>query len=560
MKKTLERRINAALGKIPCDGVIKGAYVFDVFSGRWIHSDIGWIDGFIAGVDLSIQGKREFSGKGKWVVPGFIDAHVHLESSLMTPTSFEQAVLPKGTTTAICDPHELANVLGVKGIEYFLNEAVLLNMNLRVMLSSCVPATHLETNGGGVIGVKDLLPMKTHPKALGLAEMMNFPGVLSKDPEIIEKLLNFIDTPIDGHCPQLTGKNLSAYASTGISSCHESSELDEAHEKMTKGVSVWIREGSVAKDLNNLISLLNPMSSSVMGFCTDDRNPLDIIEEGHVDFLVRKAISKKISPEAVLRASSWSVANHYSLNRGPNRVGALAPGYRADLILLDDLNSLSLGPVFKSGVLVSEIGYSKSAFVRAPNTIMATLPEVSDLKAPKGQVRVIGVQPGKILTDSLVMNSSDKGVSRLTVLERHGRRTKPSNGYVYGFGEDFKGAFASSVGHDSHNLIVVAQDLDSMRTALRALIDSGGGFVVAHSDKVLSHLPLPFAGLMSLQSNDLIHSQLKDLKLAAQSLGCVLHEPFLQLAFLSLPVIPALKLTDQGLVDVNRFKFISVAV
>lgn len=558
----LQRRIDAAQGRIPCDLILKGVKYLDVFSCEWRPGDLSVVDGVCVGVEPGLKGAREIDARNRWVVPGFIDAHVHVESSCLVPTHFESAVLPRGTTSAICDPHELANVQGVRGIEYFLEASSRMTMDLRVMLSSCVPATHLETNGGGVIGASDLAPLATHPRALGLAEVMNMPGVLNGDPEVLAKLTAFAARPIDGHCPLLRGRELSAYAAAGISSCHESSELEEAREKLSKGIAVWIREGSVAKDLHTLLPLLNLATSTTVGFCTDDRNPLDILTEGHVDHLVRVAIREGVAPEVAYRSASWAVARHYGLDRGPSRVGAVAPGYGADWVMLSDPRSCEIADVFKRGNRVGEfeLGKGAGASLKEVNSIRASVPQLADLQAPQGRVRVIGVIPGKIISESLVMDSADPSVARLTVLERYGRGQKPANAYVKGFGSGFKGAIASSVGHDSHNLIVVGKNPEDMRVALASLIECGGGFCVVDQGRVAARLALPLGGLMSQEDPAALWTQLSELKAASRAIGCELDEPFLQLAFLSLPVIPSLKLTDRGLVDVNAFNFVSVAV
>lgn len=551
--KSLQRRIDAALGRIPCDLVLKNVRFLDVFSCSFRQGEIAIIDGSIVGLEPGLKGIREIDLRGRHVVPGFIDAHVHVESSLMVPTNFEAAVLKCGTTSAICDPHELANVQGVSGIQYFLDAAEHLSMDLHVMLSSCVPATHMETNGGGALSAADLAQLASHPRALGLAEMMNMPGVLSKDPDIMEKLQGFSGRPIDGHCPLLRGQQLSAYAAAGISSCHESSELEEAREKLTKGIAVWIREGSVAKDLETLIPLLTLETSTSLGFCTDDRNPYDIAQEGHIDHLVRTAIRRGVSAEVAHRAASWSVARHYGLSR----VGAIAPGYRADLVVLDDLTETRIHSVLKAGRLAQEIERSGFAGASFRNSVRAQPPELSDLSGPSGRVHVIGVQEGKIITSRSVEKHDREGVSRLTVLERYGKGSKPANAYVSGFGR-LEGAIASSVGHDSHNLIVVGNDPGDMRAALAALIECGGGFAVARGGQAVETLPLPLGGLMSTQDPAALRNKIDSLKQASRSIGCTLSEPFLQLAFLSLPVIPSLKLTDKGLVDVDQFKLIDV--
>lgn len=274
--KAIERRVSAAQGRIPCDGIIRDVTYLDVFTCEWRKGDVAFVDGTIVSVESGLKAVREWNGKGKFLVPGFLDAHVHIESSMLLPHDFEEAVLSRGTTTAMCDPHELANVLGVKGIQHFLTASETMAMDLRVMLSSCVPATEMETNGGGHLLAKDLMPLASHPQALGLAEVMNMPGVLYGDPTVLEKIASFEGKPIDGHSPLLRGNALSAYLAAGISSCHECTELDEAREKVSKGMSVWIREGSVAKDLDTLIPLLSMATSPSLGFCTDDRNPLDI--------------------------------------------------------------------------------------------------------------------------------------------------------------------------------------------------------------------------------------------------------------------------------------------
>ncbi len=472
----------------------------------------------------------------------------------MIPAHFEQTVLPRGTTTAICDPHELTNVHGVAALEYFLTWSDILSLDMRVMLSSCVPSTDLETNGAGVVGSAALRSFQSHPKVLGLAEMMNVPGVLNHDPNVFEKLSDFQGYRIDGHAPLLKGAELSAYLSTGISSCHESTEAEEAREKLAKGIAVWIREGSVAKDLGTLAPLLNAANSPMMGFCSDDRNPADILREGHIDHLLRQAIKLGIPSEIVFRAASWSVARHY----GMTGKGGIAPGYEADLVLLRDKESVSIENVFRRGLMVGELAYEQKVDTIFGNSMKVTVPEEKELQGPGGKVHVIGVRPGKILTEHLVENSSATGVARLTVLERHGHGGRPANGYVRGFGAQFKGAIASSVGHDSHNLIVVGSDIADMRVALKTLIESGGGFAVAKNKKVLAQLSLPVGGLMSRAQPKDIQRGLESLYEASRSIGCELDEPFLQLAFLSLPVIPHLKLTDKGLVDVDRFQLISV--
>jgi len=556
--KPLQRRIDAALGKIPFDTVLKNTQTLDVFSGNWIRRDVGIIDGTIVSVDFNLKGHRVFDFTGKWLVPGFIDAHVHIESSLLTPNNFQKVTLPKGTTGAVCDPHELANVLGTRGIEYFLKASEQSFLDLRIMLSSCVPATHMETNGAGQLNAEKLLELKNRPNVVGLAEVMNVPGVLHKEEDVLRKLSGFSNMPIDGHCPLLSGNELSAYASTGISSCHESSELAEAKEKLQKGISIWIREGSVAKDLDHLISILNENTWPFIGFCTDDRNPLDIAKEGHIDYLIRQAIQKGVPAQTAYRSASWSVANHYGLNKGWKRLGAIAPGFQADLVVLEDAATCSINQVFKTGRPVSELPLRSGAQEEFSNSIKAKIPELVDLTGPTGKVHCIEIQSGKIITKRSIRSSNDPQVARLSVLERYGHGSKPANGYVVGFGEHFDGAIASSVGHDSHNLCVVGKNPADIQIALKALIEIGGGFAVVRKKTVIAELALPFGGLMSFEEPEIIQQKLTELRKASEAIGCELAEPFLQLAFLCLPVIPSLKLTDKGLVDVEQFKIIDV--
>ncbi len=547
--------INAALGNIESDLCLKDILYLDVFNNIFRKGNISISQGRIVGLDHPRPAHQTLDCRGKWLVPGFIDAHVHIESSLMNPADFAQAVLPHGTTSAICDPHEIANVEGVAGIEYFLNAAEQSPLDLFVMLSSCVPATHMETNGAGVITAEQLAHYKGHSRVLGLAEMMNGPGVLSGDKSCLEKLTLFEGTNIDGHAPTLCGQALSAYIAAGISTCHETTSFDEGLEKIRKGMKVWIREGSVAKDVAALAPLLNSNTIQSLGFCTDDRNPYDIFHEGHVDFLLKKMIALGAQPEHCFRAASFSVAQHYRLT---NR-GAIAPGYWADCVMLDDVLSVAINRVWLRGRNVSEVSASRvttpTAFL---NSVHVKPLAPIDFVGPEGSVHVIVVNENSLLTDSIVMQNTDLGVARLSVVERHGGFSRPMNAYVYGFGEQFDGAMASSVGHDSHNVTVVGSNELDMATAVNALKQMGGGFVVARRDSVLASLPLPIAGLMSQSSSVEIVRGIDALRAASRSIGCHLNEPFLQLAFLSLPVIPKLKLTDKGLVDVEAFKIIPV--
>ncbi|MBI4403228.1 MAG: adenine deaminase [Deltaproteobacteria bacterium] len=551
---SLSRLIRAAQGKRICDVVIKNVRFLDVFTCSWRQGDVGILDGIIVGIEAGLKGKRTFLGNGKALVPGFIDAHVHVESSLLVPQNFQRTVLPHGTTSIICDPHEIANVIGLNGIKFFLKEAGNLALDMRVLLSSCVPATKLETNGAGNISARDLQQFSSHPRVLGLAEMMDVSGVLGTKSEVLAKLQTFAGQKLDGHCPSIRGNALSACAVGGISSCHESTDLEEAREKISKGMSVWIREGSVARDLETLWPLLETAPSMSVGFCTDDRNPLDVALEGHIDFMIRKAIQSGAPPTVVYRCASWSVAKHYGLYR----TGAIAPGYWANMVLLDDIDTCAISDVFVRGKRVAELKFQSSKTYRTKNTVLAAVPEETDLMGPNCLVNVIGVRPYQILTDHLKMEHDAPGVAKISILERYGKGLKPVNGYVHGFGENFHGALASSIAHDSHNLTVVGKNSSDMRIALRAIIEAGGGLCAVQNGKVLAQLALPFGGIMSLEASEKVVVALKKLRDASRAMGCILNEPFLQLAFLSLPVVPFLKITDRGLVDVQKSRFINV--
>ncbi|MBE7202036.1 MAG: adenine deaminase, partial [Parafilimonas terrae] len=490
----------------------------------------------------------------------------HVESSLMPPQEFERCVLPHGVTTGICDPHEMANVLGVEAFAWFLASAETLVMDLRVQLSSCVPATdHLETSGAR-IEASDLLPFADHPKVIGLAEFMNFPGVLAGDAGVLKKLAAFQGRHIDGHAPLLRGDRLNGYIAAGIRTEHEATTPEEALEKLSKGMTVLIREGSVSKDLHALAPILTERTAPFLAFCTDDRNPLDIAEEGHLDFIIRTAIALGAPPLAAYRAASWSAARAFGLKDR----GLVAPGQRADLVILDDLATCAVSQVFAAGRPVEEALFAGRPPV-APigrGSVRARRVTAADFAAPGSgsSTPVIGVVPGKIITLrhdlSLPYADGERHIDlsqdaiKVAVVERHGRTAPGERGigvaFVKGFGLK-RGAIASSVGHDSHNITVVGVDEADMAVAVNRLGEIEGGFVVVEGGRVLAEIALPLAGLMSLMPFGTIRQHLVALRAAARGLGVVLPEPFLQVAFLPLPVIPHLKITDRGLVDVDRF-------
>jgi adenine deaminase len=561
----LEHCIDQALGREPADLVIKNTKFLNIITGEIAAGDIAVCGDRIVGTYDSYHGKREIDGRGLTAVPGFIDTHVHCESTLVSPAQFDRCVLPHGTTTAICDPHEICNVLGTAGLTYFAESAMAVAMDLRVQLSSCVPATALETSGAELL-IADLLPFKSHPKVLGLAEFMNFPGIFAKRPDVIAKLAAFQDQHIDGHAPLLSGRELNAYLSCGIRNCHETTSLPEAWEKLRKGMQVLIREGSVAKDVKTLGPAITPETSLLCGFCTDDRNPLDIFEEGHIDFLVRSAIKNGVPLLHAYRAASYSAAQGFGLRDR----GLIAPGKRADFLLLEDLESVSIKSVFSAGRPVEDIDFSRHQGPAPIGLDSMKLEPVTETdfatptSGPSGPV--IGIIPGKIVTEHLTMTlpyknnhrlvDIDNDVLKIAVLARHGKNRNIGRAFVQGFG--FRnGALASSVGHDSHNVCVAGSNDADMAVAVNRIIALGGGFVAVQNGVVIGEIALPMAGLISLKSFPEVREELAALRQAVASMGCTLAEPFIQLAFLPLPVIPHLKLTDMGLVDVDRFELIA---
>ncbi|KJV10321.1 adenine deaminase [Elstera litoralis] len=564
-KADIARRIDQALGTEKADLVIKNVRLLDVVSGTLHRSDIAICGDKIVGTFDEYSGVREIDGSDQVAVPGFIDAHVHVESSLVTPGEFDRCVLPRGTTTAVCDPHEISNVLGEAGLRYFLEASDALVMDLRVQLSSCVPATGLETSGA-TLGASVLHKYKNHPRTLGLAEFMNYPGLFAKDGEVLEKLADFSDTHIDGHAPLVRGKDLNAYLSAGIRNCHETTSADEAREKLSKGMQVLIRDGSVSRDVAALTPILNARTAPFCGFCTDDRNPLEIAQEGHMDHLIRTAIALGADPADAYRAASWSSAQHFGLRDR----GLIAPGWRADIVLLDDYASCTVGSVIQAGKLITPESFEGRNLpeIVGLNSVKLDPVTASHFAHPAAAATqpVIGVLPGKIVTEfrtaTLAFGSDglkadpDQDVLKIAVLARHGVNRNIGRGFVQGFG--FKaGALASSVGHDSHNICVVGTNEADMAAAVNRVIALGGGFVAVKDGAVLAELPLPVAGLMSLLPFEGVDAQLQSLRAAVKAMGCPLDEPFLQLAFLPLPVIPHLKITDFGLVDVDRFRLIA---
>ena len=565
VRRDLETRISMGRGDEPADLVLKSGKALDLITGDFIEGDVAISGDTIVGVGATYDGLQEIDASGKLLVPGFIDTHLHIESSLITPLEFDRCVTPRGVTTAICDPHEIANVIGAEGVRYFQEASERTLMDIRVQLSSCVPSTDMET-AGARLEAEDIAELRGHRSGIGLAEFMNYPGVIQRDPQAMAKLKVFEGEHIDGHCPLLSGKDLNAYVAAGIRTEHEATSADEALEKLQKGMRVLIREGSVSKDLRALQPLLSERTSPYMCLCTDDRNPLDIAEHGHLDYMIRTLIALGTPVLAAYRAASLSAAEAFGLKDR----GLIAPGLRADIVVLDSLEECLVSQVLCAGVVANE-----NAFANRPTipevgrkSVQAPVLNSADFRATgnKEETDVIGILEGKILTEHLTeiipIEDGDKrpdtarDLVRIAVVERHGKNGNIATGFVRGF-KLKTGAIASTVCHDHHNIVCVGVDYEDMALASNRLSVLEGGFVVVRGGEVLAELALPIAGLMSMEPFEVVRDELVSLRSAARSLGVTLEEPFLQLAFLALPVIPALKITDRGMINVTTFEIIS---
>ncbi len=562
---TLETRIAMGRGDIPADVVLSGGEVLCVVTGSVFDADVAICGDTIVGVGQGYEGKKVIDVSGLTLVPGFIDTHLHIESSLVTPFEFDRCVAPRGVTTAICDPHEIANVIGLDGIRYFQSASERTVMDIKVQLSSCVPSSHMETAGATLLA-DDIAEVMGHPSNIGLAEFMNYPGVIYRDPDCMDKLRLFEGGHIDGHCPQLSGNDLNAYIAAGIRTEHEATTAEEALEKLRKGMRVLIREGSVSKDLHALQPILNDLTSAYLCLCTDDRNPLDIGEHGHLDYMIRTLIALGSPVPAVYRAASLSAAEAF----GMKDRGQIAPGKRADIVAVGSLQSCDAKLVLCGGMVVNDAAFAGREVIEPVGRQSVKAPKVVAEQFRHGgnnpETPVIGILEGKIITEFLTEDvpstdgdkkpDTDRDLIRIAVVERHGKNGNIATGFVKGFGLK-EGAIASTVCHDHHNIAVVGANYDDMAVASNRLGEIEGGFVVVKDGEILAELALPVAGLMSLEPFEVVRDHLVDLRSAATSLGVTLEEPFLQLAFLALPVIPALKITDRGMVDVHKFELIS---
>jgi len=556
--------IAAARGELVADLLLANARLVNVLSGEIHMADVAIHDGRVVGLG-DYAARQVVDLGGRFLCPGFIDAHVHLESSMVQPAEFARAVMPRGTTTVICDPHEIANVLGLDGVRYILKASRQLYLSVYVMAPSCVPATSMETSGAE-LGASDIARLLRANRVLGLAEMMNYPGVLYRLSDVLAKLAAAQGLPVDGHAPGLSGKDLSAYVAAGIRSDHECTDVNEAREKLRLGMHIFIREGTTARNLEALLPLVTPANARFCHFCTDDRHPDTLLTEGHIDDLVRRAIAWGLDPVLAIQMATLNTAQYFGLGDQ----GAIAPGYSADLVVLDDLESVRVAQVYAGGQRVAEDGYflpvtSGSRQPLRPSVHVDASAVNFSIPAGDGPARVIGVIPGQIVTQLLRMDPAVQGglvvadperdLLKIAVVERHRGTGHVGLGLVKGVGLR-RGAIASSVAHDSHNLVVIGADDGDMRTAIAAIAGMGGGQVAVVDGQVRAACPLPIAGLMSDLSLEEVSAQGAALTQAAHDLGCTLPDPLMTMSFMALPVIPVLKLTDLGLVDVSRFAIV----
>lgn len=563
--------IRVAQGLEPADLVLKNAEVFHVYTGEFILCDIAIVDGYIAGTG-SYFGIEEIDMQGRYITPGFIDAHVHIESSMLTPYQFAKAALPCGVTTIVTDPHEIANVCGAKGIQYMLDATEQLPLNVYFMLPSCVPATDFE-DSGAVLLAEDLEPFMEHPRVLGLAEVMNAPGVLQQDENVMAKLEMAGKGRIDGHAPGLTSSQLMGYAAAGITTDHECITKEQALDRLRAGIKVMLREGSAAKNMRSLLPTVNPDTAPYFMFCADDKIPAELLDSGYINYMVKTAIEEGVSVANALQIATINAARHY----GIKDAGAILPGRRADLLVFDNLDEWKPRQVYKDGRLAVDNGRllqegrncDSSSLEHTVNLAPVTV-ESFRLPLKTEMANVIGLVPYQIVTnkaalsvkrvDGCAVSDVENDILKLAVLERHHATGNIGLGLVKGFGLK-RGALASTVGHDSHNLIVIGTNDEDMLAAVQELQRIGGGICIAEDGQIRGALPLPVGGLMTNEPALMVAKQQAEMIALAREMGVPeFYSPFLTLAFLSLPVIPSLKLTDRGLVDVDSFKFIPLEV
>ena len=560
----LSRRLAVARGDEPADTVVRGGRVFCVFTREWLAADVAIVDGVIAGIG-EYDGNEVVDAEDRFVVPGFIDSHMHLESVKLLVDEFARRVLPLGTTAVVADPHEIANVLGSDGVHWLLDASAGLQLEVFFMAPSCVPASPFESPRRP-LDAGDLEGLMRRSRVLGLAEMMNFPGVVSGSPAELEKLALEGAVHVDGHAPGLLGKELQAYAAAGIRSDHEALTADEGRERLRAGMWLLIREASMARNLQALLPLVLEYGPGRIAFCTDDRDPEDIADNGHVNGMVRDAVSFGVTPEDALLMASFHSAQWHGLDH----LGAIAPGYQADLLLLPDLERFVPDIVLKRGrPIVAVPSMPVPDWVR--QTVRVRPVTASDFEIPStgGRVHAIGLIEDQVVTESLVRDPVVAGghavadatadLAKIAVVERHLATGRVGLGFVAGSGLQ-RGALASSVAHDAHNLVVVGMSDDDMAFAVGHLARIGGGIVAVDDGRVVAECPLPVAGLLSDAPLAEVIASSRATNEAAAMLGWAGATPFLTLAFLALSVIPSLKITDRGLVDVDRFELVPLAL
>ncbi len=564
-----------ARGDVPADLLIKNARLVNVFSGEIENTNIAIYRKRVAGIGDYTEGKEVLDLHGAYVVPGLIDAHLHIESAMVDPVEFARAVLTRGTTTVIADPHEIANVAGLKGVEYMLRYTEGIPLNIYMMLPSCVPATDLSTSGA-VVDVMDMIGfVEKHPRVLGLGEVMNFPGVINGDRDLLTKieLIRHKYKKIDGHSPGLRGKALNAYISAFIRSDHESSFLDEAKEKLARGMQVLIREGSSARNMEALLPLINEYTYPHLSFCTDDKHPGDILSEGHIDYIIRKAIKKGVNPIFAIKMATINTARHYGLRS----MGAISPGYKADMVVTESLTDFKPKIVIKDAKMVAIDGKLIAKVKGEPyfvdevyNSFRCPMVSPEDIKVKRegNKIRVIKVIDGDLLTEEVIVDVNgnsyvepdvERDILKAVVVNRYTTEKRLSTGFITGVGLR-RGALATSVGHDAHNLLGIGTNDQDIVLALNRVIELKGGLVVTLEGRVIEELPLPIGGLMSNKKVEFVAEKIRDIKRAAKNLGAILEDPFMTLSFAQLEVIPTLRLTDQGIVDVEKHEVVSLFV
>lgn len=559
--ETLKKKlIDVAAGRDKAELVFKHVKYLNVFTNRFVTADVAITSGYVAGIG-DYNGENEIDCTGRYLVPGFIDSHIHLESSIVSPKTFSRVVSAHGTTAVVTDPHEITNVLGTDGIEYMLKATENLPIDVFFVIPSCVPASPFDENGA-VINHLDTEKYMDNPHVLGLAEMMNFPGTVGGDGEIIKMILSAENSGkvTDGHAPGLGGKSLNAYAAAGVMSDHECTTAEEALEKLSLGQYIMIRQGTAGRNLEALVPLLNGDTYTRCLFATDDKHPGELSENGHIDYIIKKAISSGVKPEIAYKVASFNAAQYFKL---PQR-GAIAPGYIADMVLLDDIQNVEISAVYKNGKMpeltVKENSDVDSALnARARCTMNTAKITEKSIGITKSSEKVIGLINGQIVTtDEGEAESIDiqNDILKVCVVERHKNTGHIGRCYIKGYGLK-SGAVATSIAHDSHNIIAVGTNDSDIVTAVNTIIDMGGGMVVVNNGSVVESLPLEIAGLMTDADIDYVNGKIDSLKQAAYSLGVNKNiDPFMTLSFVSLPVIPHIKLTTLGVVDVDNFELL----